>query len=244
MRKLALCMAVAFAPWGAPAQALVGASEPAAGAAAASAVMVLKQGGVGAGFCTGVAVSRMAVLTAGHCAHGARELAINVGGYGKPQLIAVTSSSLHPEFVPDAARRRVRSVDLAILRLAEPLPASIAPARLDTAGAVRPGERYTIAGFGLAREGDARSGGQLRAGVLEAREPVSKILLWAHDPNRKGFGACTGDSGGPIFAADGTVAAITSWSTGEGKRNCGAITQGALVAPQRGWIERVLSASR
>lgn len=244
MNRLALATAVAFALWGAPARALVGASQPAAGAAAASAVMVLKQGGAGAGFCTGVAVSRTAVLTAGHCAHGARELAINVGGFGQPKLIAVTSSSVHPEFVPDAARKRVRSVDLAILRLAEPLPASVTPARLDSEGAVRPGERYTIAGFGLAREGDERSAGHLRAGVLEAREPVSKILLWAQDPNRKGFGACTGDSGGPIFAADGSVAAITTWSTGEGRKTCGAITQGALVAPQRGWIERVLSASR
>lgn len=224
--------------------ALVGASEPASQGVAASAVMVLKQGGGGAGFCTGVALSRTAVLTAGHCAHGARKLAVNVGGYGKPLLIAVQGASVHPEFVADAARKRVRSIDLAILRLAEALPASIAIARLDTRGAFKPGQRLTVAGFGLTREGDERSAGQLRTGVLEAREPVSRILLWARDPNAKGFGACTGDSGGPIFAADGSVAAITTWSTGEGKRTCGALTQGALVAPQRGWIERVLAGSR
>src|SRR5690606_28942509 len=114
------------------ANALVGDSVVAPPGAAPGAVMVLKQGGGGSGFCTGVALSRSAVLTAGHCVHGARQLAINVGAYGRPQLIAAAGVSIHPEFVPDAARKRVRSIDLAVIRLAEPLPASISLARLDT----------------------------------------------------------------------------------------------------------------
>ncbi len=244
MRQVVFMAFGAFAMSAGCGHALVGSSQVAPQGVAASVVMVLKQGGGGAGFCTGVALSRTAVLTAGHCAHGARQLAINVGAYGKPQLIAVSGVNVHPEFVPDAARRRVRSIDLAILKLAESLPASISLASLALQSAVKPGQRYTIAGFGLTREGDEQSAGQLRTGLLEAREPVSKILLWARDPAAKGLGACTGDSGGPIFAADGSVAAITTWSTGEGKRTCGALTQGALVAPQRGWIERVLSGSR
>ncbi|MBX9759143.1 MAG: S1 family peptidase [Beijerinckiaceae bacterium] len=242
LKSLALAAALVLAA--ANAQALVGSSEPASADAAASAVMVLKQGKGGAAFCTGVALSRTAVLTAGHCVTGAQSLAVNYGGYGQPRLVNVTGVSVHPEFVPDAVRKRVRSIDLAIVRLAEPLPASITPARLDAQGEVKAGQRFTIAGFGLAREGEEASAGRLRMGSLVAREPVSKILLWAHDPAAKGFGACTGDSGGPIFAADGSVAAITTWSTGAGKKRCGDITQGALVAPQRGWIERVLGDRR
>lgn len=226
------------------AYALVGESEVADKSIAAGVVMVLKQGGGGAGFCTGVALSRTAVLTAGHCAHGARRLAVNVGAFGKPQLIEVNGVTVHPEFVPDAARKRVRSIDLAILKLAEQLPASVSIARLESQSDVKPGQRYKIAGFGLTREGDERSAGHLRVGTLEAREPISRILLWARDATGRGLGACTGDSGGPIFSSDGSVAAITTWSTGEGKRSCGALTQGALVAPQRGWIERVLGGAR
>lgn len=244
MRQVLMMAVGALAMSAGCGHALVGSSEVAPQGVAASVVMVLKQGGGGAGFCTGVALSRTAILTAGHCAHGARQLAINVGAFGKPQLIAVSGVNVHPEFVPDAARKRVRSIDLAILKLAEPLPGSVLVARLDAQSTVKPGQRYTIAGFGLTREGDEKSAGQLRTGILEAREPVSKILLWAKDPAAKGLGACTGDSGGPIFSTDGSVAAITTWSTGEGKRSCGALTQGALVAPQRGWIERVLGGAR
>ena len=69
------------------------------------------------------------------------------------------------------------------------------------------------------------------------RAPASKILLWADDPGGAGAGGCSGDSGAPIFAADGqTVVAIVAWTSGAKGRKCGAITQGPLVAPLRDWI--------
>lgn len=240
---LGACWAAALA--NAPAQALVGASVEADAASAAQSVMVLKRAHRTAGFCTGVVVARDVVLTAGHCADGAQELAINAAAPGRPpRLIGVRDVAMHPEFRKDAARRRVRSVDMALLRLREPLPASFAPARLDSVGGVRVGERYRIVGFGLTREGDERSAGKLRAGELEARAPLSKILLWAKSAGAKGFGACTGDSGGPIFGGGGELVAITSWSTGPGKKTCGNVTQAALIAPQRDWIARVLAGWR
>jgi hypothetical protein len=82
----------------------------------------------------------------------------------------------------------------------------------------------------------------LRGARLAARAPLSSILLWADDPEHQGAGACTGDSGGPIVTGGlGKVIAITAWSAGAhvGSR-CGALTQGALIAPQAGWIESVL----
>ena len=103
------------------------------------------------------------------------------------------------------------------------------------------GARYRIAGFGVTREGGGDTAGTVHWGVLAARAPLSSILLWAEDPLKKNFGACEGDSGGPIFAGDSdTLVAITDWSEGQGKANCGKLTQAALIAPQRAWIAGVL----
>lgn len=199
----------------------------------------------GAGFCTGVVISTTIVLTAGHCAHGAKAIAVNAAGFGaKPRLIEVSAHAIHPEFRDNAAARRERSIDLALLQLASALPAAFTPATLSERASTEVGERFRILGFGLTREGVESSAGLLRAGQLQTRAPLSRVLLWAHDPQQKGFGACTGDSGGPIFDAGGYVFAITSWSTGEGKRRCGALTQAALVAPQRAWIMKTIASWR
>jgi hypothetical protein len=37
------------------------------------------------------------------------------------------------------------------------------------------------------------------------------------------------------------VVAVTSWSTGPSGRSCGLLSQGVLVAPQRGWIDGTLA---
>ena len=223
----------------APAQALVGpASED--GSHAANVVMVLKRSAHGAAFCTGVVVARDAVLTAGHCATRPQDLRI-LPGAGGDALLEVSQVAVHPGYRPNAPKTRERSIDLALLRMAAPLPSALRPTQIDFAPRIDVGLPFRIAGFGLGREGDERSAGKLREGTLVARAPLSSILLWATDPQKRGFGACTGDSGGPIFSDDGQrLVAITVWSTGEGRKACGAVTQGALLAPQRGWIESVL----
>ena len=104
------------------------------------------------------------------------------------------------------------------------------------------GAHLRIAGFGIAREGAPATGGVLRSGTLDVRAPLSTILLWAEDPTHRGSGACTGDSGAPIFDAAGrALVAIADWAEGTAGKACGALTQGALVAPQRAWIEKTLS---
>ena len=56
-------------------------------------------------------------------------------------------------------------------------------------------------------------------------------------PNRREAGACNGDSGAPIWSADGSTAiAIVAWAQADG-RGCGGLTQGPLLAPLRTWIK-------
>jgi hypothetical protein len=226
---------------GGPAEAVVAGRE--GGPDAEATLMVLNAHG---GVCTGIILSARAVLTAAHCAAGGTELRIHWRERGEPVLVAPAAVALHPEFDAGAIRNRRRSIDLALIRLAEPLPGRFGAADLVDGPLPRAGSRVTLAGYGVAREGEARSTGTYRSAALTTVEPYGpgRILLWAADGagggKKPGAGACQGDSGGPIFGADGVVA-VTSWSTGPAGRQCGLLSQGVLVAPQRGWIDKTLA---
>ncbi|SDF42323.1 S1 family peptidase [Bosea robiniae] len=224
-----------------PAQAVVAGQE--GGPAAGSTLMVLNARG---GVCTGIVLSARAILTAAHCAAGGAELRVHWRDAGEPVLIVPASVALHPEFDAGAIRSRRRTIDLALIRLADPLPGRFSAASLVDGSLPRAGSSITLAGYGVSREGEARSTGTYRSAALTAVEPygAGRILLWAADNagggKRPGAGACQGDSGGPIFN-EGGIVAVTSWSTGPAGRQCGLLSQGVLVAPQRGWIDKTLS---
>jgi hypothetical protein len=227
----------------APAGAVVGGRD--GGPLAGSTLMVLNARG---GVCTGIVLSPRSVLTAAHCAAGGTELRIHWKEGGDPVLLPPAAVALHPEFRANAVAARQRSVDLALLRLAQPLPGRFAPASLVDGVPPRSGAPVVLAGYGVSREGEARSTGVYRSATLSVVEPYGpgKILLWAADAagagKRSGPGACQGDSGGPMTSGDGQgVVAVTSWSTGPSGRSCGLLSQGVLVAPQRGWIDGTLA---
>lgn len=233
---VSIAIAASLAP-PSPAGAVVGPSRDASGAVVDSAVMVLQRRGAAAGFCTGVVVAPRAVLTAAHCVPPGADIRVHFkDAAGAPVLLPVAAVVRHPGYRADAVAKRERSVDLAVVTLPGPLPEPFRPAALAGEAGTAVGARFTVAGFGLAREGEARSSGRLREAELAARAPLSAVLLWAEDPARGGAGACTGDSGGPVLDGSGAVAALTVWSAGEGRRNCGALTQAIWLAPYRAWI--------
>jgi hypothetical protein len=200
-------------------------------------VMVLKRSGSLAGFCSGLVLSRTAVLTAAHCVATPSDTRIYLGnGAGKRPLLAIAAIAVHPGFRPEAPRTRERSVDLALVKLSEDLPDGFQTAPLAGDDRLPVGAKVRIAGYGLSREGDPRSGGTLRSGELRVRAPLSDQLLWLAGPNNQPAGACEGDSGGPVFLPDGSVEAITAWAQGNGQAHCGVLTQAARLGPHRDWI--------
>ena len=220
--------------WAAPAAAIVGGAEQ-AGPLAGASVMVLSSNG---GVCSAVVVAPDAVLTAAHCATGAAEHRVHYRDErGQPVMIVPAAKAVHPGYDAKAVETRRRSIDLALVRVPEPLPERFQAATLGEAKPPRDAG-LTVGGYGVAREGDFRATGTFRTAAIRAVEPYgeSRVLLWAEG---SGAGACQGDSGGPIVA-EGPVIAITSWSTGAKGRQCGALTQGILVGPQRAWIDGVL----
>lgn len=236
LRRAALGGALLLSGLASPAGAVVGGSES-AGPLSRSAVMVLNSRG---GMCSGVVLAPDVVLTAAHCVAGDGEFRVHWrGDDGQPVLITPAARALHPLYVSNSVAERRRSIDLAMLRVPTPLPGRFGPAAL-ASGPPAKGSAVTLGGYGVAREGDARSTGTFRTAELAVVEPYgrSSILLWVS--GRRGVGACEGDSGGPIAADGGAVAAVTSWAAGEAQRGCGAMSQGVLVGPQRSWIDRTM----
>lgn len=228
---LALALTLpALALAGRPAAAIVGGADADAGGA----VMVLNSAG---GVCTGVVLAPDAVLTAGHCVAGPKALRVHYrGADGTPVLVDVAARTVHPGYDAGAAAGRRRSIDLALVRPAEPLPGRFAPVLL-SAAEPRVGETLTLAGYGAARPGDARSTGTYHSVAVPVIEPYgpSRILVWMQGGRKTG--ACQGDSGGPVAQPDGSVLAVTAWIGG----GCGGLTQAIRLGPQRDWIDRTLS---
>ena len=224
----------------APAGAIVGPSRD-GGELASHVLMVLQRRGASAGFCTGIVIGPKSVLTAAHCVPPGADLRIHFrDGKGVPVRLAVVAVARHPGYRADAIARREKSIDLAVLTLAEPLPASFHSAEIGEPGPVASGTPFRVAGFGLTREGEAASSGHLRESALAARMPLSAVLLWADDPQDHGAGACTGDSGGPVrLGSVDVIVAMTLWSAGVGARRCGMLTQALWLAPYRDWIRSV-----
>jgi Trypsin len=235
MKRLAV-LAVAMSLLTTNARAIVGGAEE-TGPLARQSVMVLSSHG---GVCSAVVVARDVVLTAAHCVTGAAEHRVHFRDEaGQPVLIVPAAKAVHPGYDPKAIETRRRSIDLALVRIPESLPARFETAKLDASRPAKD-EAVIVGGYGLAREGDAKTTGTFRTARLKVVEPYgpSTILLWLRGDGA--MGACQGDSGGPI-ASGAAVVAITSWSSAAKGLTCGDLTQGALLGLQRAWIDTILA---
>ena len=193
-------------------------------------------------FCSGVALARDLVLTAAHCVTpGADYKLVEYDARHQPILRDVADIARHPQFELKALLAHRVTADVALLKLAQ--PADLAPARLmPSQEPVAVGDRFLVAGYGVAVRGDGRTGGQVRAATLSATGQPGSLQIRLLDPaaaGAGGFGACTGDSGAPVFVLSEplSVIGLVSWSTGPGLTGgCGGLTGVTPLARYHGWI--------
>jgi secreted trypsin-like serine protease len=199
-------------------------------------VMVLGQRG---SVCTGTVLSPTVVITAGHCVAGAGQYAVAYREGGSPVLQEVRQIARHPEF---SGRQKV-SIDMALIRLKLPLPSRFSPVALDAnADDDIVGSRQTVAGFGLAREGDEASAGTLRVAQVTILPRFFPRFMRLGLANGQ-FRVCKGDSGGPVLSEGLTGMTLTAVVYASEKKRggiqCGDTAQAVRVAPQRAWIDGV-----
>ena len=64
-----------------------------------------------------------------------------------------------------------------------------------------------------------------------------RLMDPATQNKRAGLGACTGDSGAPVFDTSREVVGVVSWSTGPNNSDgCGGLTGVTPLSLYRGWI--------
>jgi secreted trypsin-like serine protease len=192
--------------------------------------------------CTGTAIARDLVLTAGHCIEADTTYKIVEFDVGRPpQLLDVREVARHPQFDLKTLFAHRATADVALLTMSRPLPADVIPATLGNgAAAPQVGETLTVVGYGVAVRGDGRTGGTLRAARLSVTGKPGNLQIRLVDPatggTRAGMGACTGDSGAPVFAGDALIG-VVSWSTGPNMTDgCGGLTGVTPLTLYRAWI--------
>ncbi len=133
------------------------------------------------GRCTGVVLAQNIVLTAAHCIVPGEKLWVGDSAGVAPQSIAPSRLSAVDEIVqhPLWSRKDVGSPDLAILKLATPLPDRFIPATLGSRHLAE-GDNLIAAGYGKTSAEETKAAARAARGITASDARVSGL----GDPDR------------------------------------------------------------
>jgi trypsin len=185
--------------------------------------------------CTAVPLTQDLVLTAAHCMIDRSNSKI-VGDL--KDGIAVAETVRYPQYNPELpVVQRRRAPDVALLKLAKPLPTRFAPAFVDWQTAAV-GDRVIVVGYGQTTQNDWKLADAARmARLLIVSQTASRLVLserfGLHEDGS--LAACKGDSGAPVFLERGDVPALVGIVSGS-TVGCSGFTTITPLAPQREWL--------
>jgi secreted trypsin-like serine protease len=193
--------------------------------------------------CSGTLIAPDLVLSVAHCVGpGADYKIVEYGKDRQPQLRNVRRVAAHPGFDMKTMLAHRATADVSLLQLETPKanPSAIGVPSMPLAA----GNRFIIAGIGVTVRGNGKSAGVVRSADLVATGHPGTLQIRLFDPatngTREGLGACTGDSGGPVFEDQQgrqVVVGVVDWSTGpNGSDGCGGLTGVTPLTLYRDWI--------
>jgi len=183
------------------------------------------------GRCTGVVLAQNIVLTAAHCIVPGDKLWVgDHAGGGSPtipsRLSAVVETVSHPLW----SRKDAGSPDLAILRLATPLPDRFIPVTLSSRHLAE-GDNLIAAGYGKGAAEETRSPLVLRMVLLRVTRAFRGWAILASVGEDRAGGA-PGDSGGPLFSYRGMHSLMGLIVSSSDRQ-----TRAVALAAHYGWIK-------
>ncbi len=200
--------------------------------------------------CSGAVIAPDLVLTAAHCVdESASYRVVVVDRRFRQRSVRAVAAAMHPAFVAGTTPRTQPGVDLALIKLEQPLGGDFVPLDPRHAGRAGRGEPVAIAGFGVEAEGRKATARVLRQtrgvslGTLQVANRVDVVVDGERLARTPGAGACRGDSGGPLVrggAGGYQLVGIESWSSGamasRQRTACGGLTAVTPVADHASWI--------
>jgi secreted trypsin-like serine protease len=241
LASISACLALLFA---ARAHAIVGGAAPSTEGVGRAVVTIVGSRG---NFCSGSLIAPRLVLTVGHCVQpGSTYKIVEYGADKQPQLRDVKTVAIHPGFKMQEMLAHRATADVALLLLQAPAQGKDIAALGVPQLPLEAGNRFTIAGIGVTVRGDGSSGGTVRTANLVATGKPGTLQIRLVDPatqgTRDGLGACTGDSGGPVFEDQPTgpvIIGVVDWSTGpNGNGGCGGLTGIVPLTLYRDWLSQ------
>lgn len=180
----------------------------------ANTVLVVGKDGEDTFICSGSIIDKDIVLTAAHClgTDGLAKVVVvfRTSIQSQGPVVQVTDRRRMPDFLDRAGNQDTDWHDLALVKLASPIPAGYSVAKfLPSKDMLKTGTTVTLAGYGITTpvadpngQSDGGAGTLRKVDVSVTNAAYGDTEFLVSETNSKG--ACHGDSGGPAFVKSGS----------------------------------------
>lgn len=213
------------------------------------AVLLIIRRGNSISSCTGAPISDRVILTAGHCLKDVNKKDVSVifhpemtctSGYDISKSIPSVDVLVHKDYKGDNQAK----FDLAMVKLASPIPASYQVQSLYDGQSPLSSDNVLMVGYGITSEGN-RDSLHLRKTIKSFKEETAvKDQNIAFDQRTSSGGVCSGDSGGPVYVQVGgtyKIIAVNSVVLGKEAANACHTMSLAMYMPYfADWVQQSL----